>query len=98
MIALKNEKFGLMKTLLDAHTMGVYAAAALLKDCGYDVVISPVQIESALDKIEDENSQRLILKWIIENNIKILKKHLTFLSMCATMDVVGTKSTNRIRI
>lgn len=38
MKAQKNEKFGLIKTLIDAHTMGVYAAAALLKDCGYTVI------------------------------------------------------------
>lgn len=70
MIALKNETFGLMKTLLDAHTMGVHAAAALLRDCGYNVVIAPTAIEDALDKISTESSQRLIEEWIRDNNIR----------------------------
>ena len=70
MVALKNETFALMKTLLDAHTMGVYAAAALLKDCGYNVIISPPEIEDALDKISVESSQKIIKNWLIENNVK----------------------------
>lgn len=41
----KNETFGMMKTLLDAHTMGVRAASALLRDCGYKVVISSKAVE-----------------------------------------------------
>ena len=43
MAASKNETFGLIKTLVDAHTMGIHAAAALLRDCGYRVLISPKQ-------------------------------------------------------
>lgn len=65
----KSENFGMMKTLHDAHTMGVHAAAALLRDCGYNVLISPPQIEAALDKISAESMQKLIIKWIKENNI-----------------------------
>lgn len=67
-----SEIFGMIKTLLDAHTMGIYSAAALLKNCGYQVIISPIQIENALDKISLESSQQLILKWIKENNINHL--------------------------
>lgn len=51
----KNETFGMMKTLLDAHTMGVRAASALLRDCGYKVVISSKAVEDALDKITVES-------------------------------------------
>ncbi len=69
MIALKNETFGLMKTLLDAHTMGIYAAEALLKECGYRVLIAPPQIEDALEKVSSESSQKIILNWLKENHI-----------------------------
>lgn len=69
MAALKNEVFGLMKTLLDAHTMGIYAGAELLKECGYKVIISPPQIEEALGKIFIDSSQKLVLNWIKENHI-----------------------------
>ena len=69
MTVLKNETFGLMKALLDAHTMGIHAAAALLKECGYRVIVAPTQIEEALEKISADSSQRLILKWLKENQI-----------------------------
>ena len=57
----KNETFGMMKTLLDAHTMGVRAASALLRDCGYKVVISSKAVEDALDKITVESYQKIIV-------------------------------------
>ena len=55
MAANKNETFGLIKTLVDAHTMGVHAAAALLRDCGYRVEISPKQVERAMESISAES-------------------------------------------
>ena len=65
----KNETFGLLKTQVDVHTMGVHAASALLRDCGYHVLISPTSVEKALDKITYASNQRTILDWIKENNI-----------------------------
>lgn len=63
------ETFGLIKTLVDAHTMGVYAVASLLQDCGYRVIIAGSEINDAMDKITTESGQRKILKWIKENKI-----------------------------
>lgn len=65
----KTDNFGLMKTLLDAHTMGINASAALLKECGYRVEIAPTKIEDALNKISVESSQNIIIDWIKENKI-----------------------------
>ena len=58
MAASKNETFGLIKTLVDAHTMGIHAAAALLRDCGYRVLISPKNIEYAMERISAESAQK----------------------------------------
>lgn len=69
MVAEKNETFGLIKTLIDAHTMGVHAAAALLRDCGYRVLISPKPIEYAMERIASESNQKTILDWIDDNKI-----------------------------
>ncbi len=69
MNASKNETFGLIKTLVDAHTMGVHAAAALLRDCGYRVLISPKTIEYAMERIFNESSQNVLLDWIDDNHI-----------------------------
>lgn len=68
----KSETFGIMKTLLDAHTMGVHASASLLRDCGYRVIIAPTEIQDALDKLPDEGKQRKIVEWIRSNNISRL--------------------------
>ena len=65
----KNEVFGLMKTLVDAHTMGIYAAASLLKECGYRVEIAPSRVERALETLESEESKKIILNWIRENKV-----------------------------
>lgn len=64
-----NEVFGLIKTLVDAHTMGVYAAASLLKECGYQVLIAPPRVEKALESLESDESQKVILSWIADNKI-----------------------------
>lgn len=88
MDAVKNDTFGLMKTLLDAHTMGVHASAALLRDCGYNVLISPPEIEDALDKISAESKQKKIVRWIREN--KITRIGVSYrLDPSTAVDIVG---------
>ena len=67
--AMKNETFGFIKTSVDAHTMGIHAAAAVLRDCGYRVLISPKNVEHAMEKIEADSAQKTILNWIDENSI-----------------------------
>lgn len=69
MSADKNETFGLIKTLVDAHTMGIHAAASLLHDCGYNVMISPKSIEYAMERISSERSQQVVVDWINDNHI-----------------------------
>lgn len=64
-----NEKFALIKTKMDAHTMGLHAAAALLRDCGYTVYIAPTKIEEAMGKIYSETYQKILLQWLEENQI-----------------------------
>ena len=63
------EIFGLMKTLVDAHTMGIDAAVSLLKECNYKVIVSPLRVQRALETLESEESQKIILSWIRDNKI-----------------------------
>lgn len=72
MSVTKNETFGMIKSLVDAHTMGINSAASLLRECGYEVVIAPERIEYAIEKILDKENQKLILQWITENHISRL--------------------------
>ena len=69
---MSNVRFGMMKTLIDAHTMGIHAASALLTECGYDVIIAPKRIEDALGRITSESYQKVIIDWIKDNKINHL--------------------------
>lgn len=66
------EIYGMMKTLLDAHTMGIHAATALLRDCGFRVEVSPELVEHALDGITAESNQKIVADWIRNNKINHL--------------------------
>lgn len=68
----KSEIFGLVKTKIDAHTMGLHAAAALLRDSGYIAIISPPEIEDAIGRLLDSNCQKVFLHWITNNHISRL--------------------------
>lgn len=65
----KKEVFGFIKSLLDAHTMGIYAAASLLRDCGYRVMIAPEEVQDAFDKSTARDKQKIIADWIKDNDI-----------------------------
>lgn len=70
MIANNRETFGLIKTLVDAHTMGIHATAALLNECGYRALISPTPVEYAMERISLESAQTVVLDWIDKNHIE----------------------------
>lgn len=61
--------YGLVKNIVDAHTMGIKAAAGLLADCGYKVKIANKEIENAIGKIMSEEEKKKFLCWIIDNEI-----------------------------
>lgn len=62
-----NKRIGLIKTSLDAHTMGINSIASLLKECGCYVSISPREIEESLDALLLDKIQLNIIEWIKEN-------------------------------
>ncbi len=64
-----NEVFGLVKTSVDVHTLGVTTICNLLRDCGYVCHISPVEVSQAVEKIYKLNNFSLLQRWISDNNI-----------------------------
>ncbi len=70
MNAQEYKRFGLLKTKMDAHTMGIDAASSLLRECGYEVMIAPSQIEEALGKLQVESNKEIVVKWIRDNRIR----------------------------
>lgn len=72
MVLRKSERFGLLKTLIDAHTMGINSFSSLLEECGYEVVMASKSIEQALENIGSVSNQNKIIEWITENKISYL--------------------------
>ena len=61
--------FGLVKTKIDVHTLGLTTIANLLEDCGYKVYISDSHLSEAIENVQNENSFSLVKKWIEEHRI-----------------------------
>ena len=64
-----NDIFGFVKPLVDVHTMGVYSFAALLRECGYRVVIAPDEVNEAVQDIRKINNYGLLKKWVLDNRL-----------------------------
>ena len=65
----EKEVFGLVKTGIDVHTLGITTIANLLRDCGYTCYISPEEISIAVESIHKLNNFSLLQKWIVEHHI-----------------------------
>ena len=72
MSASDQEIFGFLKTSIDAHTMGLRAASALLADCGYEAFMPPAHVERAAGALNLESSQETVVEWIVEHGITML--------------------------
>ena len=66
---LGNEVFGLVKTNIDVHTLGITTLFHLLKDCGYKCFISPVEVSLAVEQVQKLNNFSFLQKWILEHHI-----------------------------
>lgn len=61
--------FGFIKPNIDAHTMGMYSMANLLKECGCKVYIADDTINKALEDVHKINNYNLIKSWFYNNKI-----------------------------
>ena len=66
---LENEVFGLVKTNIDVHTLGITTLSHLLRDCGYGCFISSAEISIAVEQVQKLNNFSLLQKWILEHHI-----------------------------
>ena len=51
-----NDVFGLLKTSIDVHTLGLSTVYHLLLDCGYGCYISPEDVSVAVEDIKKLNN------------------------------------------
>lgn len=63
------ERFALIKPAIDAHTLGLNTLAELLRECGYEVVLSPPAIAEAIGQIKYQSQRRQFVEWLQEQNI-----------------------------
>lgn len=63
------EIFALLKPSLDAHTLGINAAAELLRDCGYQVYTGNRDIAQIVNDIRYPANQEKLIRWLKENRI-----------------------------
>jgi len=64
--------YGLMKSALDAHTLGLSHIAQLLQECGCRVVVGNSEISEAVDKISERCFFEKIKSWLIIQGISHL--------------------------
>lgn len=73
MIKIDNsDVFGLLKTTIDVHTLGVSTAYHLILDCGYKCFVSTEEVSSAVEDIKKLNNFGVVKQWIEKNQITIL--------------------------
>lgn len=72
MYKTQNSKYGFIKPSIDAHTMGINSAVELLRDCGYDVIVADDAVGKAISEYTSELRRKVVLNWIISNNIERL--------------------------
>lgn len=66
------EIFGLAKTSIDVHTLGITTISNLLEECGYKCYISDSTVSKAIENIHIENNFTLLKRWITDNNITVV--------------------------
>ena len=67
-----NVRYGFIKPAIDAHTLGINSAIELLRECDYDVVIANDFVAKAMNDYKYENKRKIIVDWLITNNINRL--------------------------
>jgi hypothetical protein len=62
-------RYGLVKSALDAHTLGIASVAQLLEECGFEVFIADASLAEAVDHIWSAGFFEIFKGWIIKNRI-----------------------------
>ena len=63
------KRYGLLKSSLDAHTLGINAIKSQLEACGQEVWVGDERISLALREIEHSVQKDRIIAWIKEHDI-----------------------------
>ncbi len=64
--------FGFVKPHVDAHTLGVASIAGLLRESGYEIHISPLEVSKAVENVDNPDNFKTIKQWILQKEINSL--------------------------
>lgn len=64
--------FGLLKSSIDAHTIGLNSVANLLEECGFTVVLSDNKVSKAIEALDNTKNVEFLQDWIVSNSISKL--------------------------
>lgn len=67
-----DDRFGLARPAVDAHTLGMSSVEQILSDCGYQCVTADADICEAFGSVESPASQASIARWLHSNRITVL--------------------------
>ena len=70
--ATRDDRFGLLRPALDAHTLGIAAVAQALADCGYAAEIADAATCEAAGRPDDPAAFAAIERWLRDRRITIL--------------------------
>ena len=65
-------KLGIVRSLLDAHTLGIATFSSLLEESGYDVCHAPDQICRTLDYLSEDSAREDLKFWLVTEKITVL--------------------------
>jgi len=69
---MRDDRFGLVKPAVDAHSLGMSSLQQLLTDCGYRCLIAPADACDAVGMTDDAEGFQVIERWLAENRITVL--------------------------
>jgi len=69
MLEPMHEIYGFIKPAIDAHTLGMNAAAELLRDCGYQVIFADDVTAKAMNDYKHAARRKVVLDWIVKNKV-----------------------------
>ena len=65
-------RFGLVKSGLDAHTLGITSLAQLLEECSFRVFKADTAVTEALDRISESRYFQIFRDWLVQNHLSHL--------------------------
>mgnify|MGYP006447902729 CR=1 FL=1 len=60
-------KIAIIKSLVDAHTLGISSFSSILDECGVDVTIADDSISRAVEFLYDPKAKTDLKKWLLKN-------------------------------